>query len=179
MPATRHRALAFDSRATPAMSDHHDSASVIIREAVPADAPALSAIAREAKAVWGYDPAWINIWGPQLTIDVAAIEDMDMRVADVDGDPAGFVALAHDGPRMEIAHLWVRPRFARRGIGQRLLRSALAIARQRGARSVRVESDPHAERFYRNAGAVRVGAIPAPMPGAPERVLPVLELMTE
>jgi len=161
------------------MSGQVDPGSVTIREAVIADAPALTTIAHEAKAVWGYDPAWIGAWTPQLTIDDATIESMTVRVAAVDGEPAGFVALARDGPRWEIAHLWVRPRFARRGVGRQLLRSALETARRHGARNVRVESDPHAEGFYRNAGAARVGSIPAPMPGAPERVLPVLEFKIE
>lgn len=161
------------------MRGHVDPGKLTIREAVIADAPELSAIAREAKAIWGYDPAWIGAWGPQLTIDDATIESMTVSVADVHGEPAGFVALARDGPRWEIAHLWVRPRFARRGIGRQLLRSALETARRHGARSVRVESDPHAEIFYRSAGATRVGTIPAPMPGAPERVLPVLEFTIE
>lgn len=161
------------------MSDQVDPGSLIIREAVPADAPALSAIAREAKAVWGYDPAWISVWGPQLTIDDATIESMTVMVADVHGEPTGFVALARDGARWEIAHLWVRPRFARRGIGRQLLRSALETARRHAARTVRVESDPNAEIFYQSAGATRVGTIPAPMPGAPERVLPVLEFKIE
>lgn len=36
-------------------------------------------------------------------------------------------------------------------------------------------SDPFAEPFYLKLGARRIGAVPAPMPGAPGRVLPVLE----
>lgn len=36
-------------------------------------------------------------------------------------------------------------------------------------------SDPFAEAFYLRLGARRVGSVPAPMPGAPERLLPELE----
>jgi len=39
-----------------------------------------------------------------------------------------------------------------------------------------VVTDPHAEPFYLRLGARRVGEIAAPMPGAPERKLPLLEL---
>ncbi len=38
-----------------------------------------------------------------------------------------------------------------------------------------VASDPGAETFYTRLGARRVGTDPAPMPGAPDRILPVLQ----
>lgn len=148
----------------------------VIREAVAGDAPALTSIAREAKAIWGYDPRWLEIWSPQLTLDANTIQQMVVRIAELEGEPVGFVALHNTEVGWEIAHLWVRPAFARRGVGTRLLSVALALAKSSGALRVRVESDPHAEAFYLRAGAIRAGEIAAPMPGAEDRVLPVLEI---
>jgi hypothetical protein len=43
-------------------------ASVDIVRAVPDDAPALTAIARESKTYWGYGPDLLELRGPQLTV---------------------------------------------------------------------------------------------------------------
>jgi GNAT superfamily N-acetyltransferase len=101
---------------------------------------------------------------------------MIVRVAEAGGELAGFAAADCPGGAWEIAHLWVRPRFGRQGVGRRLLNAVVEAAREAGARRLRIEADPHAERFYMDRGAVRVGVRPAPMPGAPDRTLPVLEL---
>jgi hypothetical protein len=53
---------------------------------------------------------------------------------------------------------------------------AIAHAREYGGCVFRIESDPYAESFYRSLGAERVGLVPAPMPGAPDRTLPLLVL---
>ncbi|MEO6444863.1 MAG: GNAT family N-acetyltransferase [Gemmatimonadaceae bacterium] len=79
--------------------------------------------------------------------------------------------------RASVEHLWIAPEHHRRGIGGALLERALAVASDAGVASVRVESDPNAEPFYVRRGARRVGLTPAPMPGEPNRMLPVLEFV--
>jgi predicted N-acetyltransferase YhbS len=70
----------------------------------------------------------------------------------------------------------VRPEAQRRGIGRRLLGAAVDAARGRGLTALRIESDPNAAAFYESCGARRVGERAAPMPGAPDRVLPLLAI---
>ena len=77
---------------------------------------------------------------------------------------------------MQLEHLWIRPDQMGKGIGRLLLTHALAEAERSGADVVVIESDPNAAGFYRRMGAVRVGEIQAAMPGAPDRVLPLLEI---
>ena len=50
----------------------------------------------------------------------------------------------------------------------------VAVARSRGVTSLRIEADPHAEAFYRHAGAVRTGSVPSG--SIPGRSLPLLTL---
>lgn len=150
--------------------------SLIVRAATPGEASTLSAIAQEAKALWGYDPAWLEAWRPELTLTETDVTRMLVRVAESGGEIAGFAAVDCQGGVWEIAHLWVRPRFGRQGAGRRLLEAVVEAAREAGARMLRIEADPHAERFYLDLGAVRIGTRPASMPGAPARTLPVLEL---
>ena len=61
-----------------------------------------------------------------------------------------------------------------RGIGRALFEHAEQHARQHGAKRLWVESDPHAEAFYRHMGMTVFGQQPAPMEGQP-RFLPLLE----
>jgi ribosomal protein S18 acetylase RimI-like enzyme len=110
---------------------------------------------------------------------VGDIERMIVRVAESNGVIAGFGAADRVDGVWEVAHLWVRPRFARQGIGRMLLGGLVRAVREAGGRRIRIESDPNAEAFYVRAGASRIGERPAPMPGAEHRVLPVLELSVE
>ncbi len=71
--------------------------------------------------------------------------------------------------------MWIAPDHHRRGIGRQLVEQALVAARRRGVSCVRVISDPFAEPFYLQLGARRVGDVAAPMPGAEDRILPLLE----
>lgn len=150
-----------------------------IRPARAADARQLSMVAFEAKAFWGDDLAWMEAWRPQLTLTAADLDRMIVRVAEQAETIVGFGAVGRLRDEWELAHLWVKPDYMRRGIGRRLLDALALAARQAGANSLRIESDPRAEAFYLGAGAARTGVIPAPMPGAPMRVLPVLQLALE
>lgn len=49
------------------------------------------------------------------------------------------------------------------------------VAADHGWASMRVVSDPHAQRFYERMGAVQIGEVDAPV-GGTDRVLPVLSL---
>jgi predicted N-acetyltransferase YhbS len=66
--------------------------------------------------------------------------------------------------------------YQRQGIGDALVRHVLAVARDAGDRIVRVTSDPQALGFYERLGGRVTGRVPAPMPGEPDRALPILEL---
>lgn len=149
-----------------------------IRRAEPRDALELTAIAREAKAMWGYAPQVLAAWEGQLSVSAGEITARPVFVTLMDGGIVGFYSLAPASEEWELDNLWVRPSHARRGIGTAMLSHALERARQGGAMGILVDSDPNAEAFYLRAGAVRVGALPAPIPGEPGRIRPQLRLST-
>jgi predicted N-acetyltransferase YhbS len=59
------------------------------------------------------------------------------------------------------------------GLGRRLFEHAMRRARGLGARTVTIEADPNAERFYRKMGARRAGENVYELEGK-ERALPVM-----
>jgi predicted N-acetyltransferase YhbS len=146
-----------------------------IRAAEPADAAVLSELAVRAKSHWGYPPEWIRHWKRDLTLTPQYLAANVAFVAEHAGAIVGVAALHVQQHEAWLEHVWIDPEFHRRGIGRSLVRCALTAARLAGVGAVRVESEPQAERFYEKLGARRVGAVPARMPGAPDRTLPLLE----
>jgi GNAT superfamily N-acetyltransferase len=147
---------------------------VEIRKAVPGEAPALSALALEAKAHWGYARETLESWRAQLQVTSADVASKPTYVGAIDGRIVGFYSLASSGPAWELDNLWVAPPFMHRGVGRALLDHALEAALRGGASSVTVDADPNAEAFYLSCGAVRRGEVLAPIPGEPHRVRPQL-----
>jgi len=95
----------------------------------------------------------------------------------VGGDPDDrFHALVQGTGFWQLEHLWIEPAFHGRGVGRALFLDAVALIRRRRPGMMRIEAEPNAAGFYRRMGAVRVGAVPAPAPGAPDRALPLFEL---
>ena len=151
-----------------------------IRGAVPSESAALTALALDAKGSWGYPKEWLEQWRAELTISEHYLCTHTVFVAESALGMFGVCALEDHGTHWALEHLWVSPRAQRLGVGRALLRHALdlASAGATSARRVRVVSDPHAAGFYRAMGARQVGAERAPMPGAAERELPIMEFTT-
>jgi len=149
--------------------------SASLRPAKEEDADRLSEIARTAKAHWGYAPEWLELWRPSLTFDAETIARDWMRVAEIDGEAVGVVALSGESGRVEIEHLWIDPPAMGLGIGRHLVDAALAEARSRGASRVEVVADPNAESFYRHLGAERIGSVDS-QPAGRSLPLMVIEL---
>ena len=146
-----------------------------IRAAEPSDAAALSVLAYRAKSHWGYPDEWLRLWGTDLTITSEYLAAHRGFVAVAAGAPVGVCVLESEGSAATLEHLWIAPESQRVGVGRALVIRALETAAHAGALKVSVLSDPFAEAFYLWLGARRVGSVPAPMPGSPERVLPMLE----
>lgn len=160
-------------RLDPAPAPGRRCGTVNTLRADPAAASALSALARAAKAHWGYPTSWLEQWRDQLTITPEFIAAEETYAAEVEGRIVGFHALVAADQSMRLEHLWVLPQWMGQGIGRFLFEHAAARAAARGATCLTIEADPHAEAFYLRMGAVRVATIPSEIDGVP-RELPVL-----
>ena len=145
-----------------------------IVRAKPSDAAALTALAFAAKRHWEYPESWMEAWTDQLTITPEFILRHPTVVAKRDGELLGVAGFEITGDDALLLHLWVEPAAMRQGIGAALFAECEANARRAGAVRLIVESDPHAEGFYRKMGARLRGRVPAHVQNV-ERFLPKLE----
>ena len=147
-----------------------------IRRARESEASALSELAVISKQYWGYSSQEIERWRPLLAVSPQDISSKPTFVAEVQNEAVGFYLLV-PGPHVwELDHLWVSPKFARRGIGRALLAHAANSAQLAGASTIVIDADPNAEPFYVACGAFRQGIVAAPITGNPARFRPQLSL---
>lgn len=149
---------------------------MIIRAARPGEHAVLSGIAMAAKAHWGYPAEAMARWRPGLTVTARSIAQQPSVLAELNTRIAGFFQLLPTDTGIELDHLWVLPVFMRRGVGRALLAAALQTADELGYDALCIDADPAAEGFYLAAGAVRIGAVAAPIAGHPRRIRPQLRL---
>ena len=131
-----------------------------IRAVEPAEADAISAIAMQSKAYWGYSADFMAACEAELTYDAAMIESSAQTFIGAQAATAlvGFYALAwRSSECCELEALFVMPEYIGKGAGRELLEHAKQQAVREGVPVMRIQGDPHAENFYRQAGARVVG----------------------
>ena len=120
-----------------------------LRPAVATDAPALSELAMDSKASWGYSADFMEACREELTITDRRIDDEMMTVAESeDGVVVGFVSVTIDGASADLADLFVAPQAQSAGVGRALWESACRDAIDAGCRLMTVEADPNAVDWY-------------------------------
>jgi len=91
---------------------------------------------------------------------IAVLERETVFVADLEGSPAGYVALRPTGAAMCIDQLFVSPEHEAEGIGRQLLEWAEGYAISERAAKLEVVVEPENRRaldFYRSRGFVEAG----------------------
>ncbi len=101
-------------------------------------------------------------WQKQLADGVSSPMDLPL-VAELDGEPCGFVWVRVEPPDQDSARLyqtWVSPRHRRVGVGKLLIETVVTWAREMGVRHVTLAvtcGDTPAYRLYSRAGFIAVG----------------------
>jgi GNAT superfamily N-acetyltransferase len=129
-------------------------------------------LALRSKAFWGYDAAFMAACVPALTLAADRIAAEPFFVLEAGGEVLGYAGLRIDAADAELTNLFVEPGAIGRGYGKQLWQHTVSVARELGARCLRIESDPFAEPFYRAMGAERIGETPSD--AIPGRMLPLL-----
>lgn len=140
---------------------------VELREATPADGPAVLDVHREA--IGGVDPG--EYTEAQLDAWLAAQDDPDqypfedgtqyLAVAETDERIVGFAGLDLD--RGVVETLYVRPDAAGRGVGTALLDRVERVARDRGHEALLTGASRNAVGFYERRGYAAEGTVEVSM----------------
>lgn len=152
--------------------------TIEFRRARRDEAMLLTALARAAKAGWGYPAALTEAWAATLTVTPSLIERDAFHAAVRGGEAIGFYAIVRKEGRWLLDHFWVSPHCQTQGVGRAMFAHALECGRSLGAGRIVIEADPNAAGFYARMGAREVGSIPAPIEGDAARRLPVFEMPT-
>jgi GNAT superfamily N-acetyltransferase len=129
-----------------------------LRRALPEEAAPLSALAFRSKAHWGYSDDFMRACRAELSLSPAYIHTHPTFVLESNGEVIGFYALERlSGDEVELGYLFVEPAAIGRGHGRWLIEHAKAQAVALGFRTMVIQGDPHAEKFYRKAGGERSG----------------------
>jgi len=143
---------------------------VIIRQASPNEAAALTQIAHDAKRYWGYPENWIQHWRANLTISPDFISNNEVYVAEREDEIIGFYALVLGDRRAELEHMWVAPKHIGTGVGKELFIHAMQNAAGDNIAEVEISADPNAEGFYKRMGARQIGEDRSEIDGQTRRV---------
>jgi GNAT superfamily N-acetyltransferase len=145
-----------------------------VRPAHAGEAEFLTDLSLRAKALWGYDAAFLARCRAIMTVKAPNIERLPHYVAVLDGRIAGFYGLEPETDGIGLDYLFVEPDLVGRGIGRALWLHAVDTARRSGHPALIVVSDPNAEGFYLRMGCRRIGTRPSELENG--RQLPLLRL---
>jgi GNAT superfamily N-acetyltransferase len=135
--------------------------SCVLREPTVDELPALSALCRRSKAVWGYDHDFLEACRAELTIEPPDLQSTSIAVAEAHGKIVGVAQVKVVGRDAELLKLFVEPTTLRGGVGRTLFGWATSQATSRGANRLVIEADPDAVPFYRRMGARECGFAPS------------------
>jgi GNAT superfamily N-acetyltransferase len=91
---------------------------------------------------------------------LSVLERETVFVAEIEGTPAGYVALERSEEAVRVDQLFVSPEHETEGVGRQLLEFAEGYAIWQGAATLQVVVEPADERaltFYRGRGFTRAG----------------------
>jgi GNAT superfamily N-acetyltransferase len=149
-----------DRTAGPA-ADAMPPAEVAIRDLVPADLPAVSALTTAvmhallpARCSPAERDEWLGSLTPGELLRLAGLGVRWWVAETASGELVGAVALRD---RHHLYHLYVATAWQRRGIGRRLWEVARAYSENAGAREIYVNAWPDAVAVYRRFGFAAVG----------------------
>jgi len=129
-----------------------------IRRAIPEEAAALSIIAVQAKAHWGYAKEQLDLWAREfLQVSPNYITGHHVWVACMNAVPVGFAGVGIHEAEAELDHLWILPPYIGQGVGRQLFLYSTKRMNELGYPELIFTSDPHADGFYRKLGAESIG----------------------
>jgi hypothetical protein len=149
---------------------------VKLRPALPNEAGLLTLIAQESRKHFIGADAAEDANAATLRITPRSIVEQPTCVAESDGKVTGFCALKISGTRFDLRIISIRPEDWEHGFSDMLMEWALQYVADHGGTELLIDVMPEVENYYLTLGAERIGSVPAPIVGYPDRVRPQLKL---
>ena len=150
-----------------------------IRQARHDECGALTEIAMRSKAHWGYSAEFMaNVRADLEVRPEKFMPGFHVYVLETEHEMIGFYSLRPENAESVILEdLFIEPQHIGHGYGKRMWEHSLAVARSLGYRKLTLISDPYAEAFYSQQGAVRIGETESNALAG--RMLPVMEYVLD
>ncbi len=138
------------------------------------DCTELSEITLRSKAYWGYSKEQMKIWKPDLIMTEVYIQN-NFVFKLIDGTKAiGFFSFLHpDREEIVLDSLFVDPDFIGSGYGSYLMQKAIRFCQKINVRTIVLEADPNAVKFYLKHSFEIASMKESSVPG---RFLPIMHL---
>ena len=145
-----------------------------ITNANPNDNEILSVITKKSKAYWGYSEDQIQKWNTNLTITKEYIEKNQVFNLIVNNQIIGYYSyIIQENKSIKLDNLFILPEFIGKGYGSNLLKHFLDIVKNEDYKTIILDAEPNAEKFYEKFGFLKIGEFETSIKG---RFMPVMKL---
>ena len=144
-----------------------------ISELSGGDAGAMTDLAIRSKSHWRYTEQQMAVFRRELSFTADTIQARTAFGIKSKDRLTAFYTLRHVDRDIELEHMFVDPRFLKRGLGSKLFEHARKQAQHTEATHLTIMSDPHAAGFYTAMGCELTKEIPSSIPG---RTIPLFRL---
>ncbi|MGH1336369.1 MAG: GNAT family N-acetyltransferase [Aureispira sp.] len=147
------------------------------RKAQKSDAQDLTELTIRSKAYWGYTQEQMTQWKDDLTISPEYIEQQEVYTLTVEKVLIGYYSFSSlNDQKVKLDNIFIEPNYIRQGYGKILMNAFFDQVRGRGFKTIRLDSEPNAENFYKELGFKVVGRLESSLK---DRFLPIMELQIE
>jgi len=111
-----------------------------------------------SKGYWGYSREQLDQWRSNLEFEPEYVYRNTVKLIVKDSEVIGFFALI-TGNESELDHLWLLPKAIGKGFGTTAFNQIMIECKKLDIANFYITSDPDAEGFYLEQGAIKVGEV--------------------
>lgn len=145
-----------------------------ITKANSAEYKVLTDITKQSKAYWGYSNEQIESWSDLLTTTKDYIENHEVYQIIVNNSIIGYYSyFIEENNHATLDNLFISPQYIGKGYGKILMNDFLDKMKESNIKTIILEADPNAEKFYESFNFIKTGQIETSIK---DRFLPIMEL---
>ncbi|MFK8036778.1 MAG: GNAT family N-acetyltransferase [Crocinitomicaceae bacterium] len=145
-----------------------------IEKAQNTDSKNLTELTIRSKSHWGYSSEQINKWKDDLTIPTEYIDQYEVYKLMQGQKVIGYYSYKEvEDKIIKLDNIFLEPSFIGKGLGKIMMNHFFKIIEVSKYETIRLDSDPNAEKFYQNLGFKVIGRLESSIPN---RFLPIMEL---